>query len=174
VFTLVAATTEEGDLPSPLLGRFGLRESLGYYPEGVLAELVTLRAKEAGVTIDARGADRLAAFARGTPREALRLLDRVLDDAAVRGGSFVGDSAVTACLDRLGFDAHGLEPLEQRYVSLLRRSLEPVPLARLARVLGASVRTLLRDVEPFLFRLGLLEVTPRGRAVASRPRLLEA
>jgi Holliday junction DNA helicase RuvB len=173
-FTLVAATTEGGDLPTPLLGRFGLRESLGYYPKEVLSGLVTREARKSGVTLEARASARLADFARGTPREALRLLDRVLDEAAGRDTAHLGESAVTACLTRLGYDALGLEPLEQRYVSLLRRSLAPVPIARLARVLGASVRTLLRDVEPILFRMGLLEVTPRGRTAVSRPRLLEA
>lgn len=173
-FTLVAATTEDGDLPIPFVGRFGLRECLGFYAKDVLAALVTKQADAHGFALEADASARLAEVARGTPREALRLLDRVLDDAAGRGQARVDGAAVSACLRRLGYDTLGLEPVEQRYVSFLRRSVAPVPVARLARILGASVRTLLRDVEPFLFRLGLVDVGPRGRTAGRRPRLLEA
>ncbi len=173
-FTLVAATTEEGDLPAPFLARFGLREALAPYRREVLAEIVTRRATAQGFTLDAGAAARLAAFARATPREALRLLDRALDDAASRGALHVGEPAVAACLARLGYDEQGLAPLEQRYVATLRASPRPVPLKRLAALLGAAVSTLLRDVEPFLFGRGLIDVTPHGRIAALRPHLLEA
>jgi Holliday junction resolvasome RuvABC ATP-dependent DNA helicase subunit len=172
-FTLVAATTEEGDLPTPFLGRFGLRECLGYYAKPVLAALVTEHAKAEGFTLEPGAAVRVAEFARGTPREALRLLDRVLEDAASRNLKRLGGATAAEALARLGYDAQGLAPLEQRYVSLLRGSVVPVPVARLARLLGASVRTLLGEVEPFLFRLGLVDIGPRGRMAAHRPRLVE-
>jgi Holliday junction DNA helicase RuvB len=162
-FTLVAATTEEGELPAPLLGRFGLRECLDYYPPEVLTEIVSRRATAQGFALEGEAAERVAAFARGTPREALRLVERVLDEAASRGARHVDGAAAQATLARLGFDQMGLEPLEQRYVAELRHRRGPVAVARLARVLGASVRTLLRDVEPFLFRRGLIEIGPGGR-----------
>jgi Holliday junction DNA helicase RuvB len=171
-FTLVAATTEQGDLPTPFLGRFGLSEWLGYYAKESLTELVGRQAEAQGFTLEPGAAARVAAFSRGTPREALRLLGRVLDEAASRAQVRVEVAAVSACLVRLGYDERGLTLPEQRYVSLLRKSLTPVPIARLARLLGESIRTLLRDIEPFLFRLGLVEVGPRGRSAAHRPRLL--
>ena len=113
-------------------------------------------------------------FARATPREALRLLDRTLDEAASRGTRRDVAEAVAACLTRLGYDEHGLAPLEQRYLATLRASPGPVPLKRLAALLGSAVSTLLRDVEPFLFGRGLIDVTPHGRVAALRPHLLEA
>jgi Holliday junction DNA helicase RuvB len=167
-FTLVVATTEDGDLPLPLLGRFGVRETLGFYPETVLASLVVARAAKEGFAVEAEAAARLARVARGTPREAVRLLDRVLDRAASRGERTVTPWAVEDALARLGYDALGLEPIERRYLRFLRRSRCPVPLMRLARGLGASPRTVLRDVEPHLFRLGLVETCPRGRVLAAR------
>ena len=36
-------------------------------------------------------------------------------------------------------------------------------LERIATVIGVDARTLRRDHEPYLLRLGLIEVTPRGR-----------
>ena len=167
-FTLVAATTESGDLPTPFLGRFGLREALGYYARESLIELVGRQAQAQGFTLEPGAAGRMAGVSRGTPREALRLLARVLDEAASRAQVRIDVGDVSACLARLGYDETGLLPPEQRYLSLLRHSLTPIPIARLARLLGESVRTLLRDVEPFLFRLGLVEVGPRGRTAVRR------
>ena len=75
-------------------------------------------------------------------------------------------------LARLGYDEDGLDPLEQRYVEVLRESSRPVPLSRLARVLGTTTRTLIEHVEPWLFRCGLVQMTPGGRTAGARARLL--
>jgi len=173
-FTLLAATTEEGSLPDALYSRFGLREFLGFYADEDLAALVTSTAHAQGFVLGSRAASRLAACARGTPREALRLLDRVLDEGTNDGRSTLDRAAVDAALGRLGYDREGLEPAEQRYLAILRQSPVPIPLGRLARMLGSSRRTLLRHLEPFLFRRGLVRMTARGRVAVHPPRLLEA
>ena len=74
---------------------------------------------------------------------------------------------MTATLRRLGIDASGLRPLERRYLGVLGRSPRPIALSRLCVLLGESARTLLRDVEPWLVRLGLVALTPFGRAAAA-------
>ena len=55
---------------------------------------------------------------------------------------------------------------------MLRESSRPVPLSRLARVLGTTPRTLIEHVEPWLFRCGLVRMTPGGRTAAPRARLV--
>jgi Holliday junction DNA helicase RuvB len=171
-FTLVAATTEDGDLPAPFVSRFGLRESLGFYSSGALAAVAREGARAHGVELEPDAAGRLADLARGTPREALRLLDRAIDDVARAGLAAVTAGGVETMATRLGFDAEGLLPLERRYLQLLRASRTPISLSRMARLLGTGIRALLRDVEPWLFRRGLIEVTPLGRAAVHRPTLL--
>ncbi len=174
-FTVLAATTEDGELPQALRTRFGLREALGFYSQGDLAELATCVAREEGYVLSAGAAARLAESARGTPREARRLLDRVLDEAACAERSAVDraersavDRAdVEAALTRLGYNAEGLEPAEQQYLAVLRASSEPIPLGRLARMLGASAQTLVQTLEPFLFRRGLVRMTARGRVAVT-------
>ncbi len=84
-FTLVAATTDEGAIPPALRSRFGLRETLVHYEADALTAVVREAAARAGAEATPEGARRLAEAARGTPREALRLLDRALDDAAAGG-----------------------------------------------------------------------------------------
>ncbi len=173
-FTLVAATTEEGALPDAFRSRFGLREPLVHYEPEALAALVLEASAAQGADTTAEAARRLAEMARGTPREALRLLDRALDDAAAHEAGVHGAATPRAlrldaagadmALARLGYDGDGLDPTERRYMGVLRRSRAPVPLSRLARILGASASTLVEYVEPFLFDRGLVRMTLAGRA----------
>lgn len=170
-FTLLAATTEEGDLPAALRSRFGRRESLGFYATEELAAITQARAAEEGVVLRPRAASLLAAHARGTPREALRLLECVLDETSPLATSMLDGPTVRRALERLGYDKEGLDPTEQRYIATLRESTAPIPLGRLARMLGASARTLVEHLEPHLFRRGLVQMTARGReaSVAHAP-----
>ncbi|MDJ0523119.1 MAG: AAA family ATPase [Planctomycetota bacterium] len=162
-FTLLAATTEEGDLPDPLHSRFGLVEALTFFAVEDLASIVQACAEREGFVVASEAALRIAGAARGTPREALRLAERAMDEAAAAGRRTLGALQVEATLTRLGFDRDGLNPTERRYLRLLRSCRGPTPLARIARMLGLNCRTLLRHVEPFLFTRGLVRVTPRGR-----------
>lgn len=167
-FTLVAATTEPGALPAALTGRFGLVEQLGYYAEADLACLASTRAVDQGFHLTTAGAARLAAYARGTPREVLRLLDRVLDYAACDGIASLDRPRVQRVLTALGFDADGLDPAEQHYLALLCETGRPMSLRLLARLMGTSPATVTATIEPFLVRSGLVEMTPRGRVATAR------
>ena len=171
-FTLVAATTDEGAIPPALRSRFGLREILVHYSDGELADLVRKAAPKVGAEATEEGALRLAQASRGTPREALRLLDRVMDTAPTTGTLRLDEACVERTLARLGYDEDGLDLLEQRYLEALRESPTPVPLSRLARVLGTTPQTLIEHVEPWLFRCGLVRMTPGGRTAATRARLV--
>ncbi len=173
-FTLVAATTDEGAIPPALRSRFGLRETLVHYDADALTAVVREAAAREGAEATPEGARRLAEAARGTPREALRLLDRALDDAAARGDSRLDVAAVERALTRLGYDADGLDPGEQRYLAVLSESPTPVPLSRLARTLGTTPRSLIEHVEPWLFTRGFARMTPGGRTSAPRVRLVAA
>jgi len=173
-FTLLAATTEDGELPDALRSRFGLLEHIRHYAAEDLATLVAGAARDQGFVLAGGAAERLAESARGTPREALRLLERVLDEAASREQKCLDGPAVEGALARLGYDRDGLAPAEQQYMAVLRESSDPIPLGRLARLLGSSARTLLRHLEPPLFRRGLVRMTPRGRTAACSPRLIAA
>jgi Holliday junction DNA helicase RuvB len=171
-FTLLGATTEPTRMPRPLTGRFELREHLDEYRTRELAELATGAAADQGYELTADAAETLAERARGTPREVLRLVKRVIRDAASRKVQTIDPDVVQAMLLRLGYDAKGLVPAERRYLRVLRSLRHPISVRRLAALVEMSVETVLADIEPWLFRLGLVRVTPRGR-VAS-PRLLGA
>jgi Holliday junction DNA helicase RuvB len=172
-FTLIAATTEEGDLPRALHSRFALREHLGWYEKEALAEIAFQAAARQGVLLSWGAGEALADAARGTPREVLRLLERTLDHVAAACGDGPAACQVSAgqvreTLAGLGYDAQGLHPDEQRYLALLQGQRRPVSLALLARGLGLPVRTVVEHLEPRLVLGGLVRVTPQGRQRVER------
>jgi Holliday junction DNA helicase RuvB len=80
-FTLVGATTRQGMLTSPMLGRFGYVCHLDYYNENDLARIALRSARIMGVECDDAAAAELGKRARGTPRIVNRLLRRSRDVA---------------------------------------------------------------------------------------------
>jgi hypothetical protein len=63
----------------------------------------------------------------------------------------------------LGYDEDDCNADQQRYLAKLRASSVPIPLARLARLLGTTPKTLEEHVEPWLFAKGLVGMTSGGR-----------
>src|SRR6185503_20116784 len=108
-FTLVGATTRTGQLGSPLLDRFGIRETFAFYSAAELTDIVRRSARLLDISIDDAGAEEMGRRARGTPRVANRLLRRIRDFAEVRGDGRVTREAADYALRRLEVDAVGLD-----------------------------------------------------------------
>jgi Holliday junction DNA helicase RuvB len=160
-FTLVAATTEPGKLPQPLVSRFRHRQHLTPYGEADLAELAR-RDSDLEITDDA--ADRIAAVSRGTPRETLRVLDHAHDEALAADAKTIGVEHVKCALARLGIDGNGLTSIDRTCLGALRsRGGRALSLRSLAALAGLDAEAFQRDHEPYLLRLGLVGTTPRGR-----------
>ena len=84
-FTLIGATTRTGLLAAPLRDRFPIQERLDYYGTAELKEIATRAARKLALPVDLPAVEELAARARGTPRIAIRLLQRARDFAQVEG-----------------------------------------------------------------------------------------
>src|SRR5512133_107741 len=112
-FTLVGATTRTGLLASPLRDRFPIQERLEYYGARELHEIVQRAARKLGLAFAPDGgAEELARRARGTPRIALRLLQRARDFAQVEGDGRLDRRIVDVTLERLEVDASGLDSMD--------------------------------------------------------------
>ncbi|GMU68837.1 MAG: Holliday junction ATP-dependent DNA helicase RuvB [Steroidobacteraceae bacterium] len=168
-FTLVGATTRAGLLTSPLRDRFGIVQRLEFYGVDDLERIVTRSAGILGVPIDAAGAQRIGARARGTPRIANRLLRRVRDYAQVRAGGSIDLAVADAALELLEVDAHGFDPLDRRLLLTVIEKFDggPVGIDSIAAAIGEERGTLEDVIEPFLIQQGFLMRTARGR-VATR------
>jgi Holliday junction DNA helicase RuvB len=164
-FTLVGATTRTGLLASPLRDRFPIQERLGYYDAPELVQIAVRAAAKLGVPVEAPGAEELARRARGTPRIAIRLLQRARDFAQVEGDGRLTKAIVDRTLARLEVDARGLDAMDRRILAIVLDTFGggPVGIDAVAAAVGEERDTIEDVYEPFLVREGYLARTPRGR-----------
>ncbi len=164
-FTLVGATTRTGLLASPMRDRFPIQERIDYYGPAELQEIASRAARRLGVPVEPAGAEELARRARGTPRIAIRLLQRARDFAQVEGDGRLTRAIVDLTLERLEVDGRGLDAMDRRMLSTVIDVFGggPVGIDAVAAAVGEERDTLEDVYEPFLVREGYLARTPRGR-----------
>jgi Holliday junction DNA helicase RuvB len=164
-FTLVGATTRTGLLASPLRDRFPIQERLGYYGPAELREIAVRAAAKLALPVEPAGAEELARRARGTPRIAIRLLQRARDFAEVEGDGRLTQAIVERTLSRLEVDGRGLDAMDRRILAVVLDTFGggPVGIDAVAAAVGEERDTIEDVYEPFLVREGFLARTPRGR-----------
>jgi Holliday junction DNA helicase RuvB len=169
-FTLVGATTRTGQLGSPLLDRFGIREVFSFYSAEDLTAIVKRSARLLDIPIEDAGAEEIGRRARGTPRIANRLLRRVRDFADVRGDGRVTREVAEFALGRLEVDSVGLDAGDRRILTTMVKRFDggPVGIESLAASLAEDRDTLEFVYEPYLIQEGFLIRTPRGRQITRK------
>ncbi len=168
-FTLVGATTRTGLLTAPLRDRFGIVHRLEFYPKDDLGAIVLRSARILGIEVEDDASNELARRARGTPRIANRLLRRVRDFAHHLGSEAVTVKATRFGLEQMEVDDFGLDHLDRRVLTTIIEIYGggPVGLKALAASIGEDRGTLEDIHEPYLLQIGMLQRTPRGRAVTA-------
>ena len=166
-FTLVGATTRVGLLTAPLRDRFGVVHKLDFYTTNELVQVLERSANVLNVTLEREGALELARRSRGTPRLANRLLKRVRDFAQVRYDSVITREVAEYALDLLEVDRLGLDKGDRAILETIADKFGggPVGLDTIAAALGEDSGTIEDVYEPYLIQNGLIERTPRGRAI---------
>lgn len=166
-FTLLAATTRVAMISSPLRSRFsGGVFRLDFYTEDEIEEILRRSAKILGVELKESAETEIAKRSRFTPRTANFLLKRARDLAQVEGRE-LNKETVTLALKLLGIDEKGLTPADRKLLEVISHKFSggPVGLGTLAAALSEEEATIEEFNEPYLLQLGLLERTPRGRAL---------
>ena len=166
-FTIVGATTRVGLLTAPLRDRFGVVHKLDFYTTNELVQVLERSANVLDVTLEKEGALELARRSRGTPRLANRLLKRVRDFAQVRYDSVITKEVAEYALDLLEVDRLGLDKGDRAILETIADKFGggPVGLDTIAAALGEDSGTIEDVYEPYLIQNGLIERTPRGRAI---------
>ncbi|MBT3928092.1 MAG: Holliday junction branch migration DNA helicase RuvB [Rhodospirillaceae bacterium] len=168
-FTLVGATTRTGLITTPLRERFGIPLRLNFYGPDDLQEIVRRNAQKLDFDLTLEGAREIGSRSRGTPRIAVRLLRRVRDFASVEGTMRVDAELADKALSRLEVDQRGLDALDRRYLECIGENYGggPVGVETIAAALSEQRDALEEVIEPFLIQQGLLQRTPRGRALTA-------
>lgn len=164
-FTLIGATTREGDLSAPLRGRFGVITRIDYYTPQELVALLQAVSARIHFPVDEDAAQEIARRSRGTPRVAIRLFKRMRDFAQVGNYPRIISEVVDHGMTMLRIDRLGLDYIDRRLLEVLVQRFDggPVSLDTLAVSVGEEADTIYDVYESFLIQLGFLARTSRGR-----------
>jgi holliday junction DNA helicase RuvB len=166
-FTLIAATTRENLLSTPLRSRFGATLRLGYYTTDDIKKIVNRSAKILGTSPSPEAVEIIARASRGTPRVANRLLRRARDFAEVHGAATIDAASAYKTLAMLEVDEAGLEPQDRRLLMTIIEKFNggPVGINTLAAALSEEKGVIEEIYEPYLMTLGFLQRSSAGRIV---------
>ena len=166
-FTLIGATTRIGLLTAPLRDRFGVVQRLEPYSVENLKIILKRSAAVLQVEMEEGGAEEIARRSRGTPRLANRMLKRVRDFAQVRYDGVITEEVARFALDLLDIDKVGLDQTDRKMLLTMIEKFGggPVGLDNLAASINEESETIEDVYEPYLIQNGLIERTPRGRAI---------
>ncbi|MBF0548803.1 MAG: Holliday junction branch migration DNA helicase RuvB [Candidatus Riflebacteria bacterium] len=164
-FTLIGATTREGDISAPLRGRFGVISRIDYYSVDELGELIKSVSTRLDFPVNEDAAIEIAKRARGTPRVAIRLFKRMRDVAQVEKSPAISLEVVQKGMDMLKIDRLGLDYIDRKILEILIHRFDggPVSLDTLAVSVGEEADTIYDVYEAFLIQIGFLARTNRGR-----------
>lgn len=164
-FTLIGATTRNGDLSAPLRHRFGETFRLQFYTISELAQIIKRTAQILGISLTDSVAEIIAARSRGTPRIANRLLKRIRDFAEIAEVKNLDKEFVLECLERLGINENGLDNNDTMLLTVMVQKFQgrAIGIKTLASACNETEETILNVYEPYLLQEGFLERTNQGR-----------
>lgn len=166
-FCMIGATTNPGLLSRPMRERFGIRETLEYYEDAEIAEIIQRYADKTETQLSEGVADSVAAVSRQTPRIATSLLRRVAVFSRVAGEDRLTVEGVREIFERLGIDQYGLDKQDRALLKALCGQTRPVGLRTLATLLGTDEDAVTQR-EPYLLRAGVLRQDGRGRIATKK------
>ena len=161
-FTLIGATTKEGELSKPLRSRFTIAETLEPYSIEDIRKIIKRSATILKLAIDDNAVEAIATRSRGVARIANQLLKRV-----GHYSSNITASTAQEALDNLRIDKYGLEMLDRSLLKTMRDNFDgPVGIDSLAAVAGEDISTV-EAREPYLVKVGFVKRTRKGRVLTA-------
>ncbi|MCX7956096.1 MAG: Holliday junction branch migration DNA helicase RuvB [Patescibacteria group bacterium] len=169
--TIIGATTKLALLSAPLRDRFGLILRLDYYQIDELKEIIKRSAKLLKIPITDEASYEIALRSRKTPRLANRILKRARDILEVDKKHVQIDKKLLEKLfSLLEIDEMGLIDIDKKYLKILSEKFnnQPVGVETIASALSEDVKTVEDFIEPYLFQIGFIKKTSRGRQLTQK------
>lgn len=169
-FTLICATTKEGELSKPFRDRFKISYIFGEYSLADSMKIIKIHADKKGIKIDDQSVVRIAQRSRGTPRLMVRFLERVTEAMLYLGEPEITMDIVEAQFQLLGIDSEGLTETDTIILKTLYDQDSPVGLETLSLKTNQDEKTIKEVSEPYLIIKGFIERGKRGRVITEEGR----
>lgn len=185
-FTLIGATTETGKLLKPFYNKFPINITLSDYQLETIAAIVQNSFRVLGIEISDELAFSIAKRSRLTPRTANAFVEGIASSAIVREaekrnlttrGALNNKDAVAALkikitsadvenyFNNMGIDELGLKEEDRKILRVIITMYNggPVGQDNIAKALNMSNNRIDQEYEPYLVKLGFINVRPQGR-----------
>jgi Holliday junction DNA helicase RuvB len=164
-FTLIGATTRISLISAPMRDRFGIIQSLDFYNEAEILEILKRASKVFKVEAKEDALKQIAKRSRRTPRVANRLLKRVRDFATVYNQGAIDQRSADDAFAKMGIDDKGLDDVDRKYLRTLAHKFSggPAGIETLAAATSIDRNTIEEVVEPYMMQIGFIKRTPKGR-----------
>lgn len=169
-FTIIGATTKEGNLSRPLRDRFGIIAHLNPYSDQDMRTITARSSKILNLNIDQDAIDCFSSVSRGIPRVANHILRRVRDFVIAKDMRVVTLLIAKVILRSLEIDEKGLTNLDRAYLKLLKEDFKggPAGVKSLSCAMTEERDTVEEVIEPYLMKLGYMVKTFRGRCITDK------
>lgn len=162
-FTLLGATTEAGMLLRPFYDRFVHKFNLELYSIEELSSIIKLNSQKLILSVTDNAIKNIAKRSKFTPRIANALLKWCRDYSVASNVRLINTELVKKAMKLKRIDNNGLDSSDRKYIRVLKKYNKPLGLNTIAAITGLSKETIENQIEPFLFKLGLIEKTSKGR-----------
>ncbi len=168
-FTLILASTKPEAFSGPLVQRFPLHIHLVHYTPSELQLIVQGATARMRIEFEKQVCAGIASRAKGIPRIALRLAERVRDVSQAKRLTKAGMGELQLTMVIEGIDPLGLNRQDRHCLRVLAQA-EPRPIGvrNVALALGMSTQTVTDVLEGPLVRLGLVSIGCGGRRLTGK------
>ena len=168
-FCLAGATTDPQQLDGKsLINRFSHHWRMEAMSSYDLLFIVNEYLTKEGIPSQLPVLSTIAERARGIPRLALKYAARARDFAQYHGHKEILLSDLNETFSDLGIDTLGLDEIQRKYLTILYNSDKPVGKEALSNMLDMHPDQVSRMVEPYLWKLGFLTSSSRGRELTDK------
>ncbi len=185
-FTLIGATTSSGRLPRPFFNRFAINITLKDYPDDIIATIVKNSFRVNEVKISDELCYMITERSQGLPRKANLNVEGILALAMAETAKKLNITQEGALSDKnklrslnieiteknvrdyfnlQGVDNKGLTEEDRRLLEIIIDNFNggPAGLESLAKAMNVEPDVVDKTFEPYLVKLGLINIRPQGR-----------
>ncbi|WP_216083325.1 Holliday junction branch migration DNA helicase RuvB [Candidatus Mycoplasma haematohominis] len=155
-FTVVAATTNLGDITKALEERFGYVFYLDEYTPKELTLIVKSIAKKMELTLQKEDIREIVDSSRGIPRNTVRILKRVKDYSLA-----YEKAPIKEIIKECGFLYKGLNSVDIKYLNSLKENC--CSLTSISYRINVDEKTIVNKIEPYLYSNSWISKNNKGR-----------
>lgn len=159
--TIIGATTNLGNIPSPLEDRFGIIFYLSLYDEKDIFKILKLYVKKINANINDNEIKKISVNSKGTPRIAKRLLERFHDFKLINN-----NIKIEEFFNKLNIDK-GLNELDISYLKSLSKNTG-TSLKSISQILNIDEKTIINKIEPYLIKNKIITKSSKGRMLTDK------